>query len=155
MHYGKWEIIKYIFEYLIDLNLLDKALNIKTDDNRCPILCLLKSNSLQPLEKKEIYFKIINTFQIPISEEVMIEAIKRNFYDNKPINDKFINVDNKRNIYYKNVKTNDILKNELTTDEKMKFYNSVIAGNLEEFKGYINGTNTRKPYNIFDMQVKQ
>ena len=165
MHYGKWEIIRFIIEYLTDLNLLEKALKMKTSDNNCPMLCLLKSNNLQPQKKKEIYFKIINTFNIPISDEVIIEANKRNFYDenenpedNDILKDELFNnkISEDKNILknelFKNKIAEDknILKNELTTDEKMKFYNSVIAGNLEEFKGYINGTNTRKPYNIFE-----
>ena len=55
---------------------------MKTNDNRCPMLCLLKSKSLDVQKKKEIYFKLINDFQIPITEEVMKEAFNRNFYDN-------------------------------------------------------------------------
>ena len=131
MHYGKWEIIKYIIEYLTNSNLLDIAFKMKTNDNRCPMLCLLKSKSLDVQKKKEIYFKLINDFQIPITEEVMKEALYRHFYDN---------ISN----------YNGILKNELTIEEKMNFYNSAINGNLEEFKSYINGTPTRKPYDIFE-----
>ena len=104
---------------------------MKTKDNRCPMLCLLKSSNLNLQQKKDIYFKIVDTFQMPISDEVIQEATKRNFYDNQ------------QNI-------NDDLKNELTIDEKKKFYNSVINNNLEEFKSYINGTPTRKPYDIFE-----
>ena len=99
MHYGRWNIIKFIFEYLIDLNLLDKALNMKTNDNRCPILCLFKSNNLSPQQKKEIYFKIINTFQIPLSEEVINEAKKKEFYVEIPISDNVINKSNERKLY--------------------------------------------------------
>ena len=149
MHYGKWNIIKYILEYLIDLNLLDKALNMKTNDNRCPMLCLLKSNVLEHHQKKEIYFKLINTFQIPISDEVINEANKRYFYDENTITDKIINEANKRNVNYKKIENGD-LKNELTTDEKMKFYYSAINDDLETFKNYINGINTGKPYSIFE-----
>ena len=82
MHHGKWDIIKYIIEYLTNSNLLDIAFKMKTNDNRCPMLCLLKSKSLDVQKKKEIYFKLINDFQIPITEEVMKEAFNRNFYDN-------------------------------------------------------------------------
>ena len=46
MNYGKWEIIKCIVEYLINLNLLDFALKNKSSDNKCPLLCLLKSNAI-------------------------------------------------------------------------------------------------------------
>lgn len=71
MHYGRWDIIKYIIEYLTNLNLLDKALKMKTKDNRCPLLCLLKSNSLNIQQKKDIYFKILDSFKIPINDEVL------------------------------------------------------------------------------------
>ena len=150
MHYGKWEIIKYIFEYLIDLNIIDKALKMKTNDNRCPMLCLLKSNTLKFELKKDIYFKIINNFNVSISDEVIQEAINRNLYNSQNtqiINNKAIETDNKRDNIQKK---NSILTNELTLKEKMDFYNSVIEGNLELFKNYINGTLERKPYNIFE-----
>ena len=132
MHYGKWDIIKYIIEYLSNLNLLEKALNMKTKDNRCPMLCLLRSKDLDKQQKKELYFKIVNTFQIPISDEVIQEATNRHIYDNQS------------DIY-------GGLKNELTLEQKMKFYNSVINGNLEEFKNYLNGSgNFGKPFDIFE-----
>ena len=116
MSYGKWDIIKFIIEYLTKLNLLDKALKMKTKDNRCPILCLLKSNKLYSEQKKELYFKLINTFHIPISDEVINEAKDRHFYDNNQQN------------------------NDLEKDEKKKVLNSLINDNLEEFKSYILGT---------------
>ena len=132
MHYGKWDIIKYIIEYLSNLNLLEKALNMKTKDNRCPMLCLLRSKDLDKQQKKELYFKIVNTFQIPINDEVIQEATNRHIYDNQS------------DIY-------GGLKNELTLEQKMKFYNSVINGNLEEFKNYLNGSgNFGKPFDIFE-----
>ena len=132
MHYGKWDIIKYIIEYLSNLNLLEKALNMKTKDNRCPMLCLLRSKDLDKQQKKELYFKIVNTFQIPISDEAIQEATNRHIYDNQS------------DIY-------GGLKNELTLEQKMKFYNSVINGNLEEFKNYLNGSgNFGKPFDIFE-----
>ena len=34
MQYGKWEIIKYIIEYIIDLDLLDETFKMKTSDNK-------------------------------------------------------------------------------------------------------------------------
>ena len=81
MHYGKWDIIKYIFEYLTILDLLDKALKMKTKDNRCPLLCLLKSNALNPEEKEIIFSDILKNFDIPISNEVKEELYKRNMQD--------------------------------------------------------------------------
>ena len=81
MHYGKWEIIKFIFEYLIDLNLLDKALNIKSKDNICPLLCLLRSKVLNIEEKRIIFSNIIENFDIPFSKEVKEELYNRKMQD--------------------------------------------------------------------------
>ena len=145
MHYGKWDIINYIFKYLQKKNLLDKALKMKTNDNRCPILCLLKSNNLSANQKKKIYFKIINTFNISISDEVVEDAIKRNFYNNDNDNNKYNNkYDNDNN------QNNSLLKNELNVEQKMEFYNSAVNGDLELFKSFIYGTADRKPYHIFE-----
>ena len=78
MHYGKWDIIKYIIEYLTNLNLLDKALKMKTSDNRCPLLCLLKSNALSTIQKIMVISNIVDNFDIPISKEVKEELANRN-----------------------------------------------------------------------------
>ena len=134
MHYGNWEIIKYIFDYLIDLNKLDIALKMKTNDNRCPMLCLIRSNFLNTEQKKELYFKIINTFSIPIDEEVIKEAIKKNLYGEEENSNS----------------NNPFITNELSIKDKMKFYNSAINGNLNLFKSFIYGDSKRKPYNIFE-----
>ena len=79
MHYGIWDIIKFIFEYLYPLNLVEVALNLKTNDNRCPLLCLLKSNNIKTDIKKDVFNKIISTFPIPVNDEVRKELQKRNF----------------------------------------------------------------------------
>jgi len=135
MHYAKWDIINYIIEYLQDHNLIDIAFKMKTNDKRCPMLCLLKSNALNIQQKRDIYFKIVNKFQIPISEEVIKEANNRNLYE------KSNNNSNSKNPY---------IKNELTINEKKNFYNSVINGDLDLFKSYIYGNENRKPYHIFE-----
>ena len=129
MDYGKLRIIKFIIGYLIDSNLIDIAMKMKTKDDKCPMLCLLKSNKLKLDEKKDIYFQIINSFHLTLNKDVINEANK---------------------IFYNNNIKAAILTNELTSEEKMDFYNSVIEGNLELFKNYINGTSERKPYNIFE-----
>ena len=113
-HYGNLDIIKFLFEYLIDLNLLDKALKLKTKDNNCPMLCLLKSDVLNIQQKKDIYFKIIKNYKISISNEVSNEANKRIIYDEKIIRNKALNTLNKRNIYNKireDNNDNDIITN--------------------------------------------
>ena len=97
MQYGKWEIIKFIIEYLSENDMIDIAFNIKTSGNRCPMLCLLKSDALSLKEKKELYFKIVNSFQIPLNEEVIDEANKIKIYEDKEANKKKIYEDNEAN----------------------------------------------------------
>ena len=78
MHYGKWEIIKYIMNYLNDHNQLNLALMLKSSDGRCPLLCLLRSNTVNIEKKKEIFANIMKEFKyINISDEVMKELRNR------------------------------------------------------------------------------
>ena len=42
------------------------------------------------------------------------------------------------------------LTNKLTTDNKMRFYQSVIEGNLDYYKQLIHGTTYSQPFNIFE-----
>jgi len=79
IHYAKWDIIRFIFEYLFQNNLVNSALNLKTEDSRCPLLCLLKSKDLTNEVKIEIFDRLISTFPIPISNEVKDEIIKRQY----------------------------------------------------------------------------
>ena len=81
MHYGKWEIIKYIIDYLFEIKKIEEGLNLKTNDKRCPLLCLLKSNSLSKGEKREVFSKIINNYEIPISNEIKDELSKKDMED--------------------------------------------------------------------------
>lgn len=78
MHYGKWNIIQYIMTTLQTKGFLNMALQIKSSDGRCPLLCLLRSNVLDPDTKKKIFDKIIKEFKnIFISQEVKDELKKR------------------------------------------------------------------------------
>ena len=78
MHYGKWDIIKYIMNYLNDHNQLNLALMLKSSDGRCPLLCLLRSNTVNIEKKKEIFSNIMKEFKnINISDEVMKELKNR------------------------------------------------------------------------------
>ena len=142
MHYGRWEIIKFIIEYLSQNNMIDIAFNMKTKDNRCPMLCLLKSKDLTNKEKKELYFKIVNSFQIPINAEVIDEANKRDIYEEDEAVIK--------NIYKEENNKNPYIINELTQKEKNNFYKSIKVGDLNLFKSYLFGNEERKPYNIFE-----
>ena len=79
MHYAKWEIIKFIINYLIKTNKLEVGFRLKSKDGRCPLLCLLKSNALKPDVKRDTFDKIITTFTIPVSEEVIKELRNRKY----------------------------------------------------------------------------
>ena len=79
MHYAKWNIIRYIIEYLISKDKLNIMLRLKSKDGRCPLLCLLKSNALKLDIKKDTFDKIISNFSIPISSEVRKELENRGF----------------------------------------------------------------------------
>ena len=79
MHYAKWDIIQFIFQYLFQYNLVNSALNLKTKDSRCPLLCLLKSKDLSVKVKIDTFDRLISTFPIPISNEVKDEIIKRKY----------------------------------------------------------------------------
>ena len=70
MHYGKLDLIKFIIGYLYSQNKISIAFKLKSNDGRCPLLCLLKSKALKPETKVDVFNKIISTFSIPISEPV-------------------------------------------------------------------------------------
>ena len=79
MHYARWNIIRYIIEYLISKDKLNIMLRLKSKDGRCPLLCLLKSNALKLDIKRDTFDKIITNFTIPISNEVRAELENRGF----------------------------------------------------------------------------
>ena len=81
MHYAKWNIIKFIIEYLQQQNKIEIGFRLKSKDGRCPLLCLLKSNALKPDVKKDTFLKIISTFAIPVSDEVKKELTNRQLGD--------------------------------------------------------------------------
>jgi hypothetical protein len=77
MHYGQLEIIKFIFEQLKKQNKLDAALRLESNDGRCPILCLLRSNNLNLDKKKELLNGILSMHNFPLSAEAKKEAKNR------------------------------------------------------------------------------
>lgn len=81
MHYAKWNIIKYIIEYLFNNNKVEIGFKLKSKDGRCPLLCLLKSNALKPDVKRETFSRIISNFTIPVSDEVIKELKNRQLND--------------------------------------------------------------------------
>ena len=81
MHYAKWNIIKFIIEYLNSQNKLEIGFRLKSKDGRCPLLCLLKSNALKADVKRDVFNKIITNFTIPVSDEVKKELNNRGLSD--------------------------------------------------------------------------
>ena len=81
MHYAKWEIIKFIINYLIDNKKLEIGFRLKSKDGRCPLLCLLKSNALKGDVKHDTFEKIVTNFTIPVSDEVIKELKNRKYDD--------------------------------------------------------------------------
>ena len=79
MHYGSWNIIKFIIEYLFSKNKVEIGFRLKSKDGRCPLLCLLKSNALKSDGKAEIITKIFENYTIPVSQEVIQEIKNREF----------------------------------------------------------------------------
>ena len=81
MHYAKWNIIKFIIEYLESQNKVEIGFRLKSKDGRCPLLCLLKSNALKADVKRDTFNKIIINFTIPVSDEVKKELTNRGLGD--------------------------------------------------------------------------
>jgi hypothetical protein len=83
MHYGKEDIIFFILDHCYNkLNCIDMALNLVSKDGRCPILCLLKSNSNNNEKKKELMKRIISRYKgIKLSEEALREMRVRKMED--------------------------------------------------------------------------
>jgi len=78
MHYGQIDIALFCFEVLKKMGLLEKAVNLESNDGRCPILCLLRSNSLNIDKKKEFLERILKTYKIQVTENAKAEMKKRN-----------------------------------------------------------------------------
>ena len=79
--YGKWNIIRFIIETLTLKGRIDVGLKLQGSEGNCPLLRLLKSNSLEHEVKKNIFDKIITNFVIPISDEVRSLLEFRGFTD--------------------------------------------------------------------------
>jgi hypothetical protein len=77
MHYGQLDIVYFILDYLKQNNILDMAMKLQSDDGRCPILCLLRSNSLNIDKKKDILDKIIGKYFFEISNDARKEIRNR------------------------------------------------------------------------------
>lgn len=77
MHYGQVDIVLFCFDVLKKLNILDKAMKLESNDGRCPILCLLRSNSLNIDKKKEFMEKLLRTYKFHVGDNAKVEMKKR------------------------------------------------------------------------------
>jgi hypothetical protein len=77
MHYGQSDIVFYIMNYLNSLDTLALAMKLQSDDGRCPLLCLLRSNSLSTEKKKEILERILPKFEFELSPDAKKEIRNR------------------------------------------------------------------------------
>jgi len=103
MHFGKEDIIMYIFKVLDDAKMLNLAMKLKSNDNRSPITCLVKSNTLESLQKTALLAKIADAFpNINIDNEDKKELKERGFkFGNDSRRSSFLNgFDFLRNINY-------------------------------------------------------
>lgn len=70
MHYGKWDVIKYILDYCLNNGSFREIMQLKSNDKRCPILCLLRSSALKIEQKREIFKLILQNYRIKITDEI-------------------------------------------------------------------------------------
>ena len=78
MHYGKMDIAFYIMDFLKEQGKYNKAMALESNDNRTPVLCLLKSNALSISDKKEYFTRLVQRYQIKVDERTMREIKNRN-----------------------------------------------------------------------------
>lgn len=77
MHYGQYDIIHFIMFYFNGTEKLKLAMKLLSDDGRCPLLCLLRSNSLSASKKMDILDKLLSKFDFDISPECKKEIRNR------------------------------------------------------------------------------
>lgn len=78
MHYGQEDIIHYICDKLDKEGVLHMAMRLEANDGRCPILCILRSNSLNLDKKMSILKKLFDKYDIQINSVINKELSSRN-----------------------------------------------------------------------------
>ena len=141
MHYGKINMIEFIIEYLISQNILSIALRLKSKDGRCPLLCLLKSNTLEKGYKLNLFAQLTSKYNLPINAAVKqrLDNMENGEINSNPN-------PNNPNPY----SDHPYITNLLTTDEKMTFYNAAVKNNLELFRSLVYNSYNGKIYSIFE-----
>jgi hypothetical protein len=81
MHYGKMEIAFYILDTLKEQGKYKMAMALESNDNRTPVLCLLKSNALSLSDKREYFTELVQRYQINCDDRTLREIKNRNLED--------------------------------------------------------------------------
>lgn len=76
MHYGQWDLIKFICDHLKNSNQFDGAMRLESNDNRCPLLCLLRSNNLTLDKKKDFLTKFLTSYPTTVISPDVKKEIK-------------------------------------------------------------------------------
>ena len=71
----------YILEILKDQGKYRMALQLESNDNSTPVLCLLKSNALSISDKREYFIKLVQRYEIYPEELTIRELKNRNLED--------------------------------------------------------------------------
>jgi len=151
MHYGKFDIINFILKHAEKNSLLNYVIRCKSDSNRCPLLCLIRSNSIKINEKNDLLEKILNTFpNLYVSQNVINECKTRKISDfvlaklvsyNDHYNKTSLGNFNKLNDIYTNLSDNQVRDRVITfglsSEQKMALYNATIEGNVAKLKNLV------------------
>ncbi len=156
MHYGKFDIIHFILKNSEKTDTLNYVIRSKSDDNRCPLLCLIRSNSIKLNEKNDLLERIINSFpKLYISQGVITECKARKISENILKKLVFMSESYNKNTLSNflpkgkdfDPKMNDthirekLLTFSLNSEQKMALYNATIEGNINKLKSLINDNN--------------
>ena len=125
---------------------------------RCPLLCLLKSKDLSHQTRLDIFNKIVNTFSIPLSQEVeeQLKVVKEKANENAASSSQSESMATYLPIYNPNNLPNNEHNNTvqitkvLSTDEKIELYKSVMSNNVELFQSLIKGSPNKQLYPMFE-----
>jgi len=141
MHFGKWEVIRYLLEYCKRTKKLGPLFRLKSDDNRCPILCLLKSNAISNISKNDIICKIVENFpEVYFSQNAINECANKNIDANvikkiKFLQEKLKTSEKLFSYEYCNLSDNEIrdkfLNFTFTPDKKKIIYEAITKDDIE------------------------
>lgn len=73
MHYGQINIVMFILDIAAERNSMDYVMRLESKDGRCPLLCMLKSNSLSDKSKEKILDNILKKYNFTVPSNVKKE----------------------------------------------------------------------------------